>query len=450
MDSHLDMEKDKFYSTKKEHENYLKLVQGLYARMVNLHGNYSRQNGLLQQVHQSLVQQRQVEQLLSAESSKAKALSSASRSARTAGKPVPTASADDRSTPLLKVHLRKSNVHVVLHVGMTIPTPMGDAVISKILPEEQKLVLKLPYGLMYAHLPRAVSWCSATLSGADNSGTLAHPQSIHGIQQRYRDTLQHRLTLPRTEAAAIRSLLVQRRVEEDDTAGTDNDDASADSDVEDSASVTAIVTATETAPQADSTTMDVSEAEPDVVKNTKATSYAEKDHVTVFPMPFNTSSVAPRTTVRKTLESELHDNYPQILLESLPLAFAPPGKRHIHQFLVLFLHFARRLQFLCGTLSSQPCSLPTASLPYVVSHLHSDPRTGPTNSASRILDVQYETHALQSLYHTYPSNSTHLAGHTSSGNGEGVSNVTVLADGSVQQGATSSLAWQGDVKHLKA
>lgn len=348
MDTYLDMEKDKFYSTRKEHENYLKLVQGLYARMVVLHGNYSRQNALLNHVHDSLAQQRQVEQLLSSESMKIKALSAASRNAQNGGKPAAAATvADDRSTPLLKVHLQKANVHVVLHVGLSIATPMGSAVISKILPEEQKLVLKLPFGLMFAHLPRAVSWCSANFTSAGASETLAHPHSVHGIQQHYRDTLQHRLTIPRTEASAIRSMLAQQHPStagagDDDSGGTDNDEASAaDSDGEDAASVSVAAEGAAAAPpggliapqgqlQSDTAAaMETSETELEVTasKPGKAVpSYAEKDHVMAFPMPFTTSTVAPRTAAKKRLEAEVCENYPHILLQSLPLAFAPPCK----------------------------------------------------------------------------------------------------------------------------
>lgn len=106
----------------------------------------------------------------------------------------------------------------------------------------------------------------------------------------------------------------------------------------------------------------------------------------------------------------------------------------------------------------------------MASHLHSHPASGPTISASRILDVQYETHALQSLYHSFPA--THNPQHHSHNGGAGSSSasatssscgggsgssaeggvtVTLMtADGSAQQGATNSLAWQGNVKLLKS
>jgi hypothetical protein len=54
--------------------------------------------------------------------------------------------------------------------------------------------------------------------------------------------------------------------------------------------------------------------------------------------------------------------------------------------------------------------------------------------------VDYELHSLQSLYASYPA----LHGHHVS---DGASPAN--SDAATQPGATGSLAWQGDVPHLR-
>jgi hypothetical protein len=44
-----------------------------------------------------------------------------------------------------------------------------------------------------------------------------------------------------------------------------------------------------------------------------------------FPLPVFSASPPARSGVRKALETELADEYAAILLQSLPLAFAPAG-----------------------------------------------------------------------------------------------------------------------------
>lgn len=323
LDTNLEYEKGKFLSTKQEQENYLKLVQGLYARMVRLHSTYCRQNALLHSVYTSLYQQREAEQKLASECAKLKLTESASRTARTNGK---TDQEDPNSTPLLKVHLQKSNLDVVLQVGQSIPTPMGSGVITKILPSEQKLVIQLPFGLLYAYLPRAVSWCSTSVDSVDSANTLVQEHSVHGIQQRYQENLHERLTLPAQEVARIQSLIAQsqqslltRRISEDEAAQTDNDEASADgsSEMEDG------TTSLPGDPM--HLTADAAEAEQDASNKPNARRTAEEPSSEVFPMAFESSSLPARAAVRKKIDSEVTDNFAQYLVQTLPLAFAPAG-----------------------------------------------------------------------------------------------------------------------------
>lgn len=323
-----------FFSTKTEQENYLRLVQGLYARMVRLHSTYARQNALLHTVHSSLHQQREDELALTTESARLKAIGSGARAVRVTGK----SAADSAGHPLLlKVHLRKSNIDVVLQVGQSIPTPMGEGKIATILPAEQKLVIQLPFGLLYAHLPRAVSWCSTAVVSVDSTNTLVQTHSVHGIQQRYQDSLQERLTVPAQEVARIHSLVAQsqslaRRVSDDEVAHTDNDEGSVDgSEMEDGT----VSVSGEAITSAAASTTDLTEVENET-SNAKPTSSSgnrrgngsgESDHSSVFPMPFEAAAVPARSIVKKKLEAEVVNNFSQYLLQTLPLAFAPAGEK---------------------------------------------------------------------------------------------------------------------------
>ena len=332
LDTNLEFEKGKFLSIKQEQENYLKLVQGLYARMVRLHSTYSRQNALLHSVYSSLHQQREAEQALTAESAKLKATSSSARGGRVTGK----VSADAASTPLLKVHLQKSNIDVVLQVGQAIPTPMGEAIVAKILPAEHKLVLQLPFGILYAHLPRAVSWCSTATVMVDCTNTLVQRHSLQGIQQHYHDTLQERLTLPPVEIARIHSLVAQsqslaQRVFEEEVANTDNDEASVSSEMEDgtqSVSEEVLPTAG-SAESAETTEAETSNSKSAGNNNRRGNGAGDVDHSRVFPMAFDSAAVLGRSVVKKKLETEVGDKFSQYLLQTLPLAFAPAGSHFV-------------------------------------------------------------------------------------------------------------------------
>lgn len=61
-------------------------------------------------------------------------------------------------TNLLKVSIKKHSKDIVLFKGQCIITPMGMGTIICIKPKELKVVLKLPYGVLYAHVAKVVSW----------------------------------------------------------------------------------------------------------------------------------------------------------------------------------------------------------------------------------------------------------------------------------------------------
>lgn len=78
----------------------------------------------------------------------------------------------DGSTNVLRVFLQKAGKEVVLYKGMRMLTPMGEGEIKAIHPKEEKLVVQLPFGVLYANIRRAVCWSdkSATIDlGSDKS-----------------------------------------------------------------------------------------------------------------------------------------------------------------------------------------------------------------------------------------------------------------------------------------
>jgi hypothetical protein len=346
-ESSLQMEKDKFASSRREYENYIKLLQGLFARTARLHSSHARHNALLYTIHQGLQQMQAAERLVVAECDK---LKSQGKTAKGKAATDPAAAADG-STPVLKVHLQKRNADLLLHVGMTIPTPMGDGVIEKIFPDSNKVVVKLPYGLMYAHLPRAMNWFSVATDAVDASNVLESVSGLHGVQQRFHESLQGCIFPPRAEAAGIRALVAQqRRGEEETGAVTDNDEVSVDgSEVGETsaASVSDQPPSQQEVPAA----MDVADAdgedEPSMLRSSSTRRNGDSsngEQPSAFPLPVFSASPPARSAVKKALETELSDEYAAILLQSLPLAFAPAGMTHLHQ--------SRTLVSLCAPLIS--------------------------------------------------------------------------------------------------
>jgi hypothetical protein len=427
----LETERKKFGVVKKQHENYLKLMQSLYIRSVRMHSTYSKQNVLLHQVHNSLSHQRETEAFLESECAKLKVHAEAAAASGAGGggggggttRGGRKSNANDAGssgmasagastgvvvtevpTPLLRVHLQNSCCHVLLYVGQRIPTPMGLGTVTTILPESKKLVLKLPFGLLYAHLARAVSWCSAAQAGGSDL------YSIHGIQQHFQDHAAQLLTLPPATASAIRQLICQHESggasvvavavagaggagvaaaaaaagggggdTADEGAATDSDgggeETSEESGAEDSGSaVPSSQTTQKSAPAAvagdsaseqesnggniySTTTYNRNNRKPFVASaavSSSATSAAAPEPAlaaatataTASAVDMDISNAFPlvasglaahngRSAAKSALNDSHRDNYTQILLESLPLAFAPPGTYRLFSILLI-------------------------------------------------------------------------------------------------------------------
>lgn len=428
----LAMETEQFASTRREHENYLKLLQGLYARSIRLYTSHNRQNALLFHVHDALQKLRESEQRVAMECGKLKAQLATAKHAGRDGK-ASQVQGDNSRAPVLVVHLEKAGVDVLLQEGMTLYTPMGEGSITEILPQSNKVVVQLPYGVMYAHLPRVVGWVHTAQPVADLRGVVAPAESVHGVQQRFLSALHERLGMPQRDAGAIRTLLTQlHRGEEEAGATTDHDDASHDgSDAgagSSSASLPGADSTSAPAPaqsQQDATSdMDVDGAEAEsgdeagtghhtraagparrVAETTSSSSaVADKDSVRPnFPVPVPANQGPNvRATIKKALENEVLWNYSQVLLDSLPLAFAPASS-------------------LSHVLAENHFALDSAS-------------------ATRLGDIEFQTQALQTVYASYPQ-------HSSNAGGVGEHSTAAEANGA-PLGASGHLAWYGDLNHL--
>ena len=368
------MEKNVFANSRKEYENYLKLVQGLYARNVRLHTAYSRQNSLLHHLHCNLQAQKTTELMVQTENNKLRALI-ASAKGKQNGKTAAGTSEDlaavavsDGSVSILRVRLQKSGVEVVLHRGMTIPTPMGDGEIASIYPESSKLAIKLPYGMMHAHLPRAVCWLQTALPAVNEENMLASTASVHGVQQIYQERLYNRLTVPHRQAIAIQALMAQQRRGEDETgAMTDHDDASGDEASELEATDSSAPSLSEHPQLQDNngTAMDIDGAEsaeatagrnnsrrsggePALASSTIAATAASegREHVPVFPLPCVSASPPARAVAKRDLEAAMQEKYSQLLLHTLPLAFAPAGTKDFLLFPIFTVNMTQLMVFM--------------------------------------------------------------------------------------------------------
>ena len=122
-------------------------------------------------------------------------------------------------TAVLRVNLKNSGGQVVLFKGQWIRTPMGDGKILSILPQEEKIVLQLPFGKLYANLRRAVCW------GKASAGQFLELSSDDVLRQKW-TALQSSFSMPAEASRGIRELVGLS----DDEAVTDKDDDNSNDD----------------------------------------------------------------------------------------------------------------------------------------------------------------------------------------------------------------------------
>lgn len=131
-----------FSIEKKQHENYLRLLQSLQARALQLRNVYIQRNLVLMDAHSANA--RRVEAVKSLKSECA------------AGE-----------TNVLRVTLTPSQRVLAFYKGQYLHTPMGEGLITKIVAASQTLHIQLPFGVLFASASAAVEWHATLPSGAD-------------------------------------------------------------------------------------------------------------------------------------------------------------------------------------------------------------------------------------------------------------------------------------------
>lgn len=154
--------KKHFSDIKEEQENYIHILQVLYMRALKLHKAYSFQNSMIYDMLVTLKRRNQLATSLENDTQKLKTmLQPAKRGpvSKAREKEKDQSGLVEGETSALRVELKKSGKNVLLYKNMYINTPMGEGQVVTILPRQQKVVIKLPFGMMYSHLARVVSWC---------------------------------------------------------------------------------------------------------------------------------------------------------------------------------------------------------------------------------------------------------------------------------------------------
>ena len=156
-------------------QNFIRLLQGLYIRALRLHSYNSKNNAMIYNILETIRRLKSYMELINdygnnyqalatvpAQNNSGKRNSSKSKTNQQSNSNIQalinSAGIANGETNLLKVKVKKHEKEIVLFKGQCINTPMGMGTITCIKPKELKVVLKLPYGVLYAHVAKVVSW----------------------------------------------------------------------------------------------------------------------------------------------------------------------------------------------------------------------------------------------------------------------------------------------------
>lgn len=142
-----------FISSKKEEENYLLILQAVYAKQIKLQAIQSNRNCMLFDMQEALERKQQAIKTLDSDIQTLKTNLSSKLL-----KPLGQSSLPQDESSILRVHLNKSNKDVVLFKGQCLNTPMGLGSIVSINPKALTVVIQLSFGKMYSSVSRVVSW----------------------------------------------------------------------------------------------------------------------------------------------------------------------------------------------------------------------------------------------------------------------------------------------------
>lgn len=241
-------------------------------------------------------------------------------------------------TTILRVNLLKSGGQVLLYKGQWIRTPFGDGQILELHPLEEKIHIRLSFGVMYANLSRVVRWDKC----GDDNGQLLALASDETLRQRW-FTLQQKggFSLPPDVSRGVKELIG----EENEDANTDKDDDSND-DVPFVIQENGINHITGQGKSINQNSSSNNGGKGDTSHNGSHNSNSTRSSSVCFPLrgvdpypPPSTSSSSTFTcynpmnsTVlcRDILESEISsghaDPYSVSISENMPLILAPPSK----------------------------------------------------------------------------------------------------------------------------
>ena len=247
-----------FSAVKTAQENYLKIMQGLIARSVFLHGTYSRHNTIIVHLYETLKRQRFLEQLLltssttqvrkelvddtdnggdsdvdddskssddsddnnksSDDDSDDAVMDKNSRLLSTAShiNDMITKSSDGHGlVSFLIIHVVNRQRDVLLYVGQQLITPMGNGVITQLRPHDCMVTCQLPFGLLYAHISRVVGWCRVICDDyIDMAGFTLDTASVEWLCRYCEANLIHSYTLSKQDHASIQQLIAANACDE--------------------------------------------------------------------------------------------------------------------------------------------------------------------------------------------------------------------------------------------
>ena len=213
----------RFKQEKRDQGNYVRVMQGFHAQALRLQMVLNRQNAMYYDVLNTLQCRKENAASIASDTINLKARLDAANAPAPASRrrghaPPPTRNDNTlvNEASVVRIQLLKSGREVVLYKGECLRTPMGEGRIISIQPTEERLVIQLPFGKLYAHLSRAVSWCMVPNSDVQ----LLDLSADDVIRQRW-IALQSSLSLPTDVARSIRSIV---SMPNDDEAATDKDD----------------------------------------------------------------------------------------------------------------------------------------------------------------------------------------------------------------------------------
>jgi hypothetical protein len=164
----------RIHTERKEQEYYFRVLQSAHFRSLLLQSAQSKQNTMMWDVLQSLRRRKMAAEVIDSELLKIKQLYSNAKPMRnsTKGKgkgggkggcSTGSGGGDGDEPPegasaVVRVHLRHSGQEVVIYRGQWVATPMGEGCVERIFPREQKVHIRVGFGMLYAHLPRMIYW----------------------------------------------------------------------------------------------------------------------------------------------------------------------------------------------------------------------------------------------------------------------------------------------------